>query len=60
MDASVWAVLQADLAAESRELDGLLAGLEAADWERATPAEGWRSGIRSVTWPGLMMRRLPP
>jgi len=38
MDASAWAALQADLAAESRDLDGMAAGLEPADWERETPA----------------------
>ncbi|MFC0628155.1 TIGR03084 family metal-binding protein [Kribbella deserti] len=30
-----------DLAAESQELDRLVAGLPAADWARPTPAEGW-------------------
>ena len=52
MDASVWAALQADLAAESRELDGMLAGLEAADWERETPAEGWavRDQVSHLAW----------
>jgi uncharacterized protein (TIGR03084 family) len=30
-----------DLAAESAELRGLVAGLDAAGWRRDTPAEGW-------------------
>ena len=52
MDASVWAVLQADLVAESRDLDGMLAGLEPADWERETPAEGWavRDQVSHLAW----------
>ena len=33
--------LLADLAAETAELDQVLAGLGAADWERPTPAAGW-------------------
>jgi uncharacterized protein (TIGR03084 family) len=52
MDASAWAALRADLAAESRDADGMLAGLEAADWERATPAEGWavRDQVSHLAW----------
>jgi uncharacterized protein (TIGR03084 family) len=52
MDADVWAALRADLAAESRDLDGMLAGLEAADWERETPAEGWavRDQVSHLAW----------
>src|SRR5262245_16081319 len=30
-----------DLAAESAEVDALVANLPAADWARPTPAEGW-------------------
>src|SRR2546423_9406625 len=30
-----------DLAAEARELDDLVAGLDAAGWARPTPAPGW-------------------
>src|SRR5690349_3069341 len=30
-----------DLQAESDELDKLLVGLSAADWDKPTPAEGW-------------------
>jgi uncharacterized protein (TIGR03084 family) len=33
--------LNADLLAETRVLDDLLAGLDDATWERATPAQGW-------------------
>ncbi|MFJ7246353.1 TIGR03084 family metal-binding protein [Kitasatospora sp. NPDC098652] len=33
--------LLADLRAESAVLDGLVAGLSAADWAAPTPAEGW-------------------
>ncbi|HEX2172685.1 MAG TPA: TIGR03084 family metal-binding protein [Dehalococcoidia bacterium] len=33
--------LCADLEAEHADLDGLLAGLAPADWDRPTPAEGW-------------------
>jgi uncharacterized protein (TIGR03084 family) len=33
--------LLADLRAESAVLDGLVSGLPAEDWARATPAEGW-------------------
>ncbi len=33
--------LLADLAAETAELDQVLAGLADADWERSTPAAGW-------------------
>ncbi|SDL16168.1 TIGR03084 family metal-binding protein [Streptomyces indicus] len=40
MSEVVRAVLD-DLAEESRELDVLVGELEAADWVRATPAEGW-------------------
>jgi uncharacterized protein (TIGR03084 family) len=52
MDASAWAALQADLAAESRDVDGMLAGLEPADWERETPAEGWaiRDQVSHLAW----------
>jgi uncharacterized protein (TIGR03084 family) len=52
MDADAWAALRADLAAESRDADGMLAGLEAADWERATPAEGWavRDQVSHLAW----------
>lgn len=52
MDASVWAALQADLAAESRELEGMLAGLETADWELPTPAAGWdvRAQVSHLAW----------
>src|ERR1041384_2875259 len=52
MDASAWAALRADLAAESRDLDGMLAGLGAADWERGTPAEGWaiRDQVSHLAW----------
>src|SRR5690242_14069430 len=52
MDASAWAALRADLAAESRDGDGMLAGLEPADWERATPAEGWavRDQVSHLAW----------
>jgi uncharacterized protein (TIGR03084 family) len=35
------AELAADLAAESRELTGILSGLAAADWDALTPADGW-------------------
>jgi len=35
------AALADDLAAESAQLRGLLAGLDEPDWRRATPAEGW-------------------
>jgi hypothetical protein len=35
MDASAWAAA-GDLAAESRDVDEMLAGLEPAGWERAT------------------------
>ena len=35
------AALLADLSAEQEELDALVAGLPDADWDRATPAEGW-------------------
>ena len=38
------AVLADDLAAESAELRGLIAGLDEAGWRRATPAEGWSVG----------------
>lgn len=34
--------LLADLSAETDDLAGILAGLDAADWERPTPAPGWR------------------
>ena len=34
-------VVLGDLAGESAELDRLVAGLPAADWAKATPAEGW-------------------
>jgi uncharacterized protein (TIGR03084 family) len=34
-------VLADDLAAESAELRGMLAGLDEAGWRRATPADGW-------------------
>jgi uncharacterized protein (TIGR03083 family) len=30
-----------DLAAEHADLDRVVAGLEASDWDRATPAVGW-------------------
>ena len=52
MDADTWAALRADLAAESRDLDGMLAGLGAADWERETPAEGWaiRDQASHLAW----------
>ena len=30
-----------DLAAEHADLDGVVANLEAADWDRPTPADGW-------------------
>src|SRR5215475_598738 len=52
MDASAWAALRADLAAESRDADGMLAGLAAADWERETPAEGWavRDQVSHLAW----------
>lgn len=52
MDASAWAALRADLAAESRDLDEILAGLEAAGWERDTPAEGWaiRDQVSHLAW----------
>jgi uncharacterized protein (TIGR03084 family) len=33
--------LLADLAAESHKLDDLLSGLDTADWDLPTPAEGW-------------------
>ncbi|MGD9527698.1 TIGR03084 family metal-binding protein [Pseudonocardia sp.] len=35
------AALAEDLAAESAELRGILAGLAPADWARPTPAQGW-------------------
>ncbi|MGY1813583.1 TIGR03084 family metal-binding protein [Blastococcus sp. SYSU D00820] len=35
------AALTADLAAEWAELDGVLAGLDDAGWDRPTPAVGW-------------------
>jgi uncharacterized protein (TIGR03084 family) len=41
MDADAYAGLLADLAAESQSVDGLLAGLNPAGWERPTPAAGW-------------------
>jgi uncharacterized protein (TIGR03084 family) len=52
MDASAWAALRADLAAESRDLEELLAGLPPADWERKTPAEGWavRDQVSHLAW----------
>jgi uncharacterized protein (TIGR03084 family) len=52
MDASVWAALRADLAAESRDVDGMLAGLPPPDWERDTPAEGWavRDQVSHLAW----------
>jgi len=52
MDASAWGALRADLAAESRDLDGMLAGLDSADWERETPAEGWavRDQVSHLAW----------
>jgi uncharacterized protein (TIGR03084 family) len=52
MDASAWAALRADLAAESRDLEDILAGLDAAGWERPTPAEGWdiRDQVSHLAW----------
>ena len=49
--ADLGAVL-ADLAAESAEVDGLVAPLEAPDWGRPTPAEGWTIAhqIGHLTW----------
>ena len=41
MDADAYAALLADLAAESQSVDGLLAGLDPAGWDRPTPAAGW-------------------
>jgi uncharacterized protein (TIGR03084 family) len=44
--------LLADLAAESAQLDALVAPLPAADWARATPAPGWSIGhqIAHLAW----------
>src|ERR1044071_4621750 len=52
MDASAWAARRAGLAAESRDLDGMLAGLGAADWDREPPAEGWaiRDQVSHLAW----------
>jgi uncharacterized protein (TIGR03084 family) len=41
MDNDAYAVLLADLAAESQSVDGLLSGLDPAAWDRPTPAVGW-------------------
>jgi uncharacterized protein (TIGR03084 family) len=41
MDADAYATLLTDLTAESQSVDGLLAGLDLAGWERPTPAAGW-------------------
>jgi uncharacterized protein (TIGR03084 family) len=41
MDNDAYPALLADLAAESESVDGLLAGLDAAGWDRPTPAVGW-------------------
>src|SRR5688500_10276277 len=38
------AALADDLTAESAELRGILAGLDAEGWRRPTPAEGWTVG----------------
>ncbi|MET8122349.1 TIGR03084 family metal-binding protein [Micromonospora sp. NPDC005189] len=44
--------LLADLAAESAQLDALVAPLSAADWARPTPAPGWSIGhqIAHLAW----------
>ncbi|MGW1448766.1 TIGR03084 family metal-binding protein [Micromonospora sp. NPDC002411] len=44
--------LLADLAAESAQLDALVAPLPAADWARPTPAPGWSIGhqIAHLAW----------
>jgi uncharacterized protein (TIGR03084 family) len=42
--ATDYRVLLADLAAESAELDAVLAPLPAVDWLRPTPAAGWNIG----------------
>ena len=44
--------LLADLAAESAEVDALVAPLSEADWARPTPAEGWTIAhqIAHLTW----------
>ncbi|MFI8938080.1 TIGR03084 family metal-binding protein [Streptomyces syringium] len=39
--AEVLADVLADLRAEGEELDGLVGGLTAGDWQRTTPAPGW-------------------
>ncbi|MGI5529808.1 TIGR03084 family metal-binding protein [Streptomyces syringium] len=39
--AEVLADVLADLRAEGEELDALVGGLDAGDWQRATPAPGW-------------------
>jgi uncharacterized protein (TIGR03084 family) len=46
------AVLTADLAAETDELTGLLAGLAAPQWELPTPAAGWaiRDQVSHLAW----------
>jgi uncharacterized protein (TIGR03084 family) len=52
MDASAWAALRADLAAESRDLGNILAGLDAPAWEQETPAAGWaiRDQVSHLAW----------
>ena len=44
--------LLADLAAESAQLDALVAPLPATDWARPTPAQGWSIGhqIAHLAW----------
>ena len=39
-----------DLAAETRDLDALLAPLAGPDWDLPTPAEGW-AGCWCRGWP---------
>ena len=46
------AALTADLAAETRDLDAMLAPLPSADWDLPTPAAGWaiRDQVSHLAW----------